>query len=100
VALGGRIYRGEVGGAACTGCHGNDGAGTSLGPNLRSGQWAWSDGSVDGIAATITRGVAEPKQFRSPMPALGGAQLSPDEVHALAAFVWGFSHAPASGAAR
>ncbi len=32
VALGGRIYRGEVGGAACTGCHGQSGQGSVLGP--------------------------------------------------------------------
>jgi len=31
VALGERIYRGQVGGAACTGCHGESGQGTPLG---------------------------------------------------------------------
>jgi mono/diheme cytochrome c family protein len=76
VALGNRIYHGEAGGASCTGCHGADGAGTPLGPNLTGKQWLWSDGSVDGIAATITDGVMQPKQYRAPMPAMGGAQLS------------------------
>jgi len=31
VVLGERIYRGEVGGAGCTGCHGKNGQGTPLG---------------------------------------------------------------------
>jgi glucose/arabinose dehydrogenase len=92
VALGNRIFHGEVGGAACTGCHGADGAGTPLGPNLTDNQWLWSDGSVDGIASTITQGVMQPKQYRAPMPPLGGAQLSPEQVTALAAYVWGLSH--------
>ncbi len=97
VALGNRIFHGETG-AACTGCHGADGSGSTLGPNLTSGKWLWSDGSLSGIAATITRGVAEPKQYRAPMPALGGAQLSPDQVNALAAYVWSLSHTHAASA--
>ena len=34
VALGDRIFHGQVGGATCTGCHGADAKGTPLGPNL------------------------------------------------------------------
>ena len=98
VALGDRIYHGAVGGASCTGCHGNDGAGTPLGPNLRDHAWSWSDGSVTGIARTIAQGVAQPKQYRAPMPAMGGAQLSADQVSALAAYVWALSQPPAPGA--
>jgi glucose/arabinose dehydrogenase/cytochrome c5 len=94
VALGNRLFHGDVGGAGCTGCHGADGAGTPLGPNLADQQWLWSDGSVDGIAATITQGVPQPKQYRAPMPPLGGAQLSKEQVSALAAYVWGLSHRP------
>jgi mono/diheme cytochrome c family protein len=63
-----------------------------LGPNLTGKQWLWSDGSVDGIAATITDGVMQPKQYRAPMPAMGGAQLSADQVRALATYVWGLGH--------
>jgi cbb3-type cytochrome c oxidase subunit III len=92
VALGNRIFHGDVGGASCTGCHGADGSGTPLGPNLADKEWLWSDGSVNGIAATITQGVAQPKQYRAPMPAMGGATLTPDQVKALAAYVWGLSH--------
>src|SRR5882757_4458802 len=92
VALGDRIYHGQVGGATCTGCHGAAGTGTALGPNLTDTQWLWSDGSYGAIAKTITAGVLEPKQYREPMPPMGGAELTPDQVSAVAAYVWALSH--------
>ncbi|MFY9912917.1 MAG: c-type cytochrome [Candidatus Sulfotelmatobacter sp.] len=95
VLLGERIYRGQVGEAGCTGCHGDSGQGTPLGPKLTEHKWLWSDGSYAGITKTITDGVPQPKEYRSPMPPMGGAQLTPDQVSALAAYVWSLSH-PAS----
>jgi mono/diheme cytochrome c family protein len=92
VVLGDRIYHGQVGGATCTGCHGSDAKGTPLGPDLTDTQWLWSDGSYPAIAKTITDGVPQPKQYRSPMPPMGGAPLTPDQVSALAAYIWGLSH--------
>jgi len=94
VALGGRIYHGQVGEAACTGCHGDSAEGTTLAPALagKNKKWLWSDGSYAGIAKTITEGVLQPKEFRSPMPPMGGAQLSPDQVSALAAYIWSLNH--------
>jgi glucose/arabinose dehydrogenase/mono/diheme cytochrome c family protein len=92
VALGGRVYHGEVGGAACAGCHGDSGQGTALAPALNRNKWLWSDGSLAGIKKTITEGVSQPKQFRSPMPPKGGAQLTPDQLSAVAAYVWSLSH--------
>ena len=92
VELGERIYRGQAGGAACTGCHGDNGQGTPLGPSLTGKKWLWSDGSYAGIKKTITTGVSQPKQYRSPMPPLGGAQLNPDQVSAIAAYVWSLIH--------
>jgi glucose/arabinose dehydrogenase/mono/diheme cytochrome c family protein len=94
VALGRRIYNGQVGGAACTGCHGGNAEGTTLGPPLagESKKWLWSDGSFVGIAKTITDGVSQPKEYRSGMPPMGGAQLTPAQVKALAAYVWSLSH--------
>lgn len=97
VQLGDRVYHGQVGGAACTGCHGDSGQGTPLGPPLTQHKWLWSDGSPAGIAKTITEGVPQPKQYRSPMPPMGGAQLTPDQVSALAAYIWGLSHSGATG---
>ncbi len=92
VVLGERIYRGQVGGAACTGCHGESGEGTPLGPDLMGKKWLWSDGSFAGIGKTITDGVSQPKQYRSPMPPMGGAQLTSDQISAVAAYVWALSH--------
>jgi len=92
VALGDRIYHGQVGGATCTGCHGTDGTGSPLGPNLTGGKWLWSNGSYQGIASTIASGVAQPKQYRAPMPAMGGAQLSSDQLFAVAAYVWALNN--------
>jgi glucose/arabinose dehydrogenase/cytochrome c5 len=92
VALGDRIYHGQVGGATCTGCHGSNAKGTPLGPDLTSTQWLWGDGSYAAIAKIITTGVAQPKQYRSAMPPMGGAPLTSDQVSALAAYIWGLSH--------
>jgi glucose/arabinose dehydrogenase/mono/diheme cytochrome c family protein len=92
VALGDRIYHGEVGGAACEGCHGANATGSPLGPNLTSKKWLWSDGSYAEILKTIREGVAQPKEYRSPMPPMGGAQLTPDQLSAVAAYVWALSH--------
>jgi len=92
VELGDRIFHGRVAGATCTGCHGSDGAGTPLGPDLRGKSWLWSDGSYAGISKVISDGVAQPKQYRDPMPPMGGAQLTTEQVHAVAAYVWALSH--------
>jgi glucose/arabinose dehydrogenase/mono/diheme cytochrome c family protein len=92
VALGAQIYRGQLGGAACTGCHGQNAQGTVLGPDLTGKKWLWGDGSYAAITKTITDGVSQPKQFRSPMPPMGGAQLSAEQVSAVAAYVWSLSH--------
>jgi glucose/arabinose dehydrogenase/mono/diheme cytochrome c family protein len=92
VALGDRIYHGQVGGASCAGCHGSTAKGSPLGPDLTDSKWLWSDGSYTGIAKTITDGVMQPKEYRSPMPPKGGAQLTADQVSALAAYVWALSH--------
>lgn len=99
VALGDRIYHGQVGGATCTGCHGSAATGTPLGPNLTDNRWFWSDGSNTGIAATIRVGVPHPKNYRSPMPPMGGAQLTADQVSAVADYIWALSQ-PATGAAK
>ncbi len=92
VQLGERVFLGQVGGAGCTGCHGDSAQGTPLGPPLTSSKWLWSDGTYAGIKKVIVDGVSQPKEYRSPMPPMGGAQLSPDQVSAVAAYVWSLSH--------
>jgi glucose/arabinose dehydrogenase/mono/diheme cytochrome c family protein len=99
VAHGGDVFNGKTG-ATCAGCHGSNGEGSPLGPDLSKGTWMWSDGSVQGITATITKGVAAPKQYRQPMPAMGGSTLSPDDLNAVAAYVWAIGHHDTGGKAR
>ena len=89
---GSRIFLGQVAGATCSGCHGSDGKGSTVGPNLTTGQWSWSDGSWQSISATIDKGVATPKHADGAMPPRGGAPLTDADVKAVAAFVWGISH--------
>jgi mono/diheme cytochrome c family protein len=92
LALGRKIFHGEVAGATCVGCHGADGKGTPLGADLTSGSFLWSDGSVTGIAGTIKTGVAEPKNHTGAMPPYGGVELKDNELNAVAAYVWALSH--------
>jgi glucose/arabinose dehydrogenase len=92
VALGNKIYHGQVGDAACVGCHGDTGKGGPLGPDLTDEKWLWGDGSYPAIKKTIAEGVSQPKQYRAPMPAMGGAELTPEQLSAVAAFVWSLSH--------
>jgi glucose/arabinose dehydrogenase/cytochrome c5 len=100
VALGSRIFHGEVAGGTCSGCHGSDAAGSTVGPDLTRGKWLWSDGSLGGLRSTIERGVSAPKQSDATMPPKGGAPLSEEEVSAVAAFVWALGHRPARSRAE
>ncbi len=59
--LGDRIFHGEVAAGTCAGCHGANGQGTPLGPNLTSGRWLWSKGNLSDIERTILHGVPKPK---------------------------------------
>ena len=92
VALGRRIYEGQLASAPCVGCHGTDAKGSPLGPDLTSGQWIWGDGSLAAIAHTIAVGVPRPKKYGAPMPPMGGAQLTRSELSAVAAYVWALGH--------
>ena len=95
VALGGDLYR-SLGAVPtmCTACHGSAATGSPLGPDLTDDQWLWSDGSVAGIAKSISDGVQQPKDFRNPMPPMGGSQLTPEQVNAMAAYLWALGKKP------
>jgi glucose/arabinose dehydrogenase len=92
VALGERIYHGEVASAPCEGCHGTDGKGTPNGPDLTTSKWLWGDGSLASIKHLIAAGIPKPKQYGTPMPPMGGADLNDAQVSAVAAYVWALSH--------
>jgi len=94
VERGGRIFRGEVADGTCGGCHGQEAKGSTLGPDLTTGTWLWGDGSLASISDTIAKGVPSPKKARSPMPPMGGLQLSADDLAAVSAYVWSVGHRP------
>jgi mono/diheme cytochrome c family protein len=73
---------------ACFTCHGMDGYGTALGPTLRPHDWLNSDGSFEGIMGVVRNGVPQPVQYPAPMPAMGGAQLTDEQVRQVAAYVY------------
>jgi glucose/arabinose dehydrogenase/mono/diheme cytochrome c family protein len=92
VALGAKIFHGEVSNGTCAGCHGSDAKGSPIGADLTRGTYLWSDGSVAGISKTITEGVPTPKQHLGAMPPLGGSPLSPADLQAVSAYVWALGH--------
>jgi glucose/arabinose dehydrogenase len=93
VALGDRIFHGEERNGTCSGCHGSDAGGTSVGPALNNGVWVHTDGSLAAITHIIAVGVAHPRNYTGVMPPLGGAPLSKQDVAAVAAYVWAVGHA-------
>ena len=92
IALGDSIFHGQVGGATCYACHGQNGEGSAVGAKLNDSEWLHGDGSLAAIEKTIQAGVPKPKQAPAPMPPMGGAALSPEQVKAAAAYVYSLSH--------
>ena len=74
--------------ATCSACHGPNGKGGQLAPNLADDVWLNSDGSYAGIIEVIEAGVLEPKEYPGLMLPRGGLGLSDEEVSSLAAFIW------------
>jgi mono/diheme cytochrome c family protein len=93
VALGDSIFHGQVAGGICYTCHGPDAKGTQLGPNLTDMEWLNGDGSEEFIVRTVTNGVPAPKKYPGMMPPMG-QMLSPDQVRAVAAYVYSLSRPP------
>jgi mono/diheme cytochrome c family protein len=76
----------------CYACHGQEGKGL-VGPSLADDVWLHSKGSYPEIVAQILKGVPkEEAKSGVPMPAKGGANISEDEVKAVAAYVYSLSH--------
>jgi len=72
----------------CFTCHGPDAKGTTLAPDLTDSQWINVSGTYDDIVALVPKGVPTPKQHPAPMPPMGGASLTDDQVKQVAAYVW------------
>lgn len=75
----------------CATCHGVDGQGTPLAPNLTDAEWLNIDGSYNAIVDLVTTGVPEPQQHPAPMLPKGGSDITEDQVRAVAAYVWTLS---------
>ncbi len=89
IALGEKIFHGRAAGGLCFSCHGASAKGTKgLAPNLTDATWLHGDGSFLFLVTTIEQGIPKPKEAGAPMPPKGGARLSTEQVHAVAAYVY------------
>lgn len=77
-----------TGNGNCYTCHGTDAMGTQLAPNLTDDEWINIDGEYESIVDLVINGVPQPVQHPSPMPPMGGAQLSDEQVRAVSAYVY------------
>ncbi len=84
VADGEQLYRGSV----CVACHGAAGEGTALGPRLDDTDWINISHDFDEIVNVIREGVASPQEYPAPMPRMGGAHFSDEQLRALGAYVY------------
>lgn len=87
VAEGDAIFHGV---GICMSCHGPDATGVgNLAPNLTDDTWLNISGrNYDEIVTLVTTGVPEPHEAAAPMPAKGGANLTDEQVRAVAAYVY------------
>jgi mono/diheme cytochrome c family protein len=77
-----------TGAGNCFTCHGMDAKGTALAPNLTDAEWLNVDGTHPAIVTLVKTGVPTPKTHPAPMPAMGGATLTDDQVNQVSAYVW------------
>lgn len=77
--------------AMCSMCHGAEGRGNSMGPDLTSKERVHSDGSVEGILAVLEAGVPKGEivnpRFGMAMPSAKEIVADPDRLRALAEYV-------------
>jgi mono/diheme cytochrome c family protein len=88
VAVGQQVFNGP---GICFSCHGQGGVGTALGPNLTDDTWLWIENPGTDLqaklVAQIRSGTPKPKESPALMPPMGGAQLTDDQLQAVAAYV-------------
>ncbi|CAN5616545.1 hypothetical protein BH23GEM6_BH23GEM6_02630 [soil metagenome] len=88
VEQGRQIFHGQ---GICFTCHGQNGQGTQLGPSLNDGAWIWVTGDGNRftqIVTVIRTGVQQPREHPAPMPPMGGASLSEDQLQSVSAYVY------------
>lgn len=80
-----QVFGGQGG---CMACHGPSGGGSQLGPDLTDGTWLHIAGpDVQELITVIRDGVSQPVEHPAPMPPMGGANLSDEQLQAVAAYV-------------
>ncbi len=85
VTQGRRIFTSQGG---CVACHGPNAKGTALAPDLTDNEWLHTSGrNYDEIVNIIKTGVPQPVSHPGPMPPMGGANLTDEQVDAVAAYV-------------
>jgi mono/diheme cytochrome c family protein len=79
----------------CYTCHGADAHGTALAPNLTDSEWLWvtpGPNEYADLQQRIREGVPQPKEHPAPMPPMGGATLTDDQLKAVAAYVYSLTN--------
>lgn len=84
------LFRGK---GTCFACHGQDAEGTAVGPDLTDAEWLNFEARPDleAVETLIREGVASPEEHPAPMPPMGGARLSDEEITQLAEYVLSLS---------
>ena len=86
IAVGRALFRGA---ANCSVCHGEDGRGSEVGPDLTDRTWLHGDGSYGMISKLVLHGLTRYESTDGqPMPMRGWAPIDDDEIRAVAAYVW------------
>jgi mono/diheme cytochrome c family protein len=84
VSEGAQLYRGSV----CVPCHGSQGEGTAVGPALDDPDWINISHDYEEIVRIIEMGVPSPQEYPAPMPRMGGAHFTQDQLRAIGAYVF------------
>lgn len=89
IQAGRKVY---IGLGQCARCHGDQGQGTEEGVPLVSGSWKLGDGSYDWLVHVIRHaGVSARGRDGERQAMRGPALLFPDEIRAVASYVWSIS---------
>lgn len=85
VEEGRQLFSGQGG---CQACHNPQATGTQLAPDLTDDEWInISAPEMEEIVELIRTGVPQPVEHPAPMPPMGGASLTDDQIESLAAYV-------------
>ena len=81
---------------ACVLCHGEDGKGSAMAPDLTDDEWLHSTGDLEGIRRTVWFGVSKEmmkdKSREFAMDPGGGLELDGEDLNAVAAYAWSLGH--------